>query len=359
MENNENMQNANTEENTVSEKNTGNDYKSTSDTSACGKTNKWVRVLVILFGISILASIIIMMRPSKIEVDRDGKTKVSGLASLLDLARTGPGIGWVEVRGIITESYASSPFDDRSTRVARKIRTLAKKDNVKSIVVEINSPGGTIGATQDIYDAIMYARKEKGKPVIALFKDVAASGGYYIACACDKIISLPGTLTGSIGVIFQTGDATKLLDKIGVKFLAIKSGEHKDIASVYRKMTDEERKMLQETVDDYYQQFLTVVAEGRSISKEKLKTIADGRIFSGRQAHKVKLVDELGGTREAIKMAKELGKIKGKDDPRIIKAKDGLQDIFSYINLEMKSRLSPTSQLTALVTPRFAYLWVY
>lgn len=319
------------------------------------KVNIWVKTLVIFFAVSVLAGLVIIFTPAK-KMEKP-KKEISALVSLFDWQKTGPGIGWVEVRGVISEGYSSSPFERSSKKIAKQIKSLSEHKNVKAIVIDINSPGGTISAVQEIYDAIMYARREQKKPVIALFKDVAASGGYYIACACDKIISFPGTLTGSIGVIFQAGNFSELLNKIGVEFFAIKSGRYKDIGAAYRKMTPDERKILQDIIDDYYKQFLNAVAQGRNISQEKLKTLADGRIFSGTQAYKFGLIDDLGGTRKAVDVASKLGKIEGK--PKIIRVRETLQDIFSYITLEMKNKIFPTSELENLKTPQFAYLWVY
>lgn len=355
MENNENLQNNNSSDVHGFPQNTMQSPAPQKGEPENTKAGNWVKALVILFGISIFASLIIIFTPAK--KTEISKTEKTTLSSILDWQKKGPGIGWVEVRGVISEGYSSSPFERSSGKIAKQIKILAEKKDVKSIVIDINSPGGTIAAVQEIYDAIIYVRKEKKKPVIALFKDVAASGGYYIACACDKIVSFPGTLTGSIGVIFQAGDLTKLLDKIGVDLFAIKSGKHKDIGSAYRKMTNEEQKILQDIIDDYYEQFLDVVSVGRNIAKENLKELADGRIFSGSQAYKSKLIDDLGGTQKAIKIAVKMGKIKGK--PQIIRARESLQDIFSYITLEMKSKIFPVSELENLKTPQFAYLWVY
>src|SRR6185436_16569611 len=157
----------------------------------------------------------------------------------------------------------------------------------------INSPGGSVGAVQEVYDEILRLKKS-GKKVVVSMGDVAASGGYYVACAADKIYANPGTLTGSIGVIFETGNVQSLLKKIGVKVQPIKSAEHKDIGSPFKTMSVQERQILQSIIDDAYGQFVRAIVDGRQMQKEKVLRLADGRIYSGAQAKSEGLVDELG-----------------------------------------------------------------
>jgi protease-4 len=219
-----------------------------------------------------------------------------------------PGIGYVEVRGTI--------FDSR--RTVKWINQLRKDPRVKAILVRIDSPGGGVAASQEIYGALMKA-KEEGKPVVAFLGTVAASGGYYIACAADKIVSNPGTITGSIGVIMEFPVVERLLEKIGLEFEIIKSSEHKDIGSPFRPMTPKERKLMEEVVMDVYDQFIDVVVNSRGIPRDSLKKIADGRILSGKQALNFGLVDMLGVEEDAIEEARKLGGIVGK--PRLIRMK--------------------------------------
>jgi protease-4 len=214
----------------------------------------------------------------------------------------------------------------------RHIKAMSDTKGVKAIILDIDSPGGSVGAVQEVYSQIMRIRKEKHIPFVAVFGDIAASGGYYIASACDKIVAHPGTLTGSIGVIFSVGNLEGLFGKVGYKMDAIKSGKFKDIGSPARAMTSEERKLLQDMIDDAYGQFLKAVAEGRKAPVEKVKPLADGRIYTGQQALMTdpKLVDALGDSDDAVAVAAQLGGIKGK--PRVRHEADRFSDIFEMLD---------------------------
>ncbi len=192
-----------------------------------------------------------------------------------------------------------------SSDVVRQLRKYAKDGSVPAVVVHIDSPGGGAASSQEIYEEINKLR-EKGKRVVASMGSVGASGGYYVACAADTIMANPATLTGSIGVIFQFPVAEELFKKIGVKFEVVKRGEIKDIGSMDRSMTKRERESLQLVVDDTYEQFVEVVAASRGMETEKVIEIADGSIFTGRQAKELGLVDELGNLHDAIKIAGEM-----------------------------------------------------
>jgi protease-4 len=191
------------------------------------------------------------------------------------------------------------------------------------------------------------------KPVVASFGGVAASGGYYVACAAEKIVANPGTITGSIGVVMQFANLEELFKKIGYKGYVLKSGTHKDIGSPFREMTSEEKELLQEVIDNVHQQFIKAVAEGRKLSIEKVSAIADGRIFAGEQAKAVGLVDELGNLEDTILIAARLGGIKGK--PAVIytrKRKSSLLDFFTEsIAQRLKEEVQDTTQ------PGLDYIW--
>ncbi len=231
---------------------------------------------------------------------------------------------------------------------------MADKPEVKALLLDINSPGGTVASVQDIYDAVIYFKTQK-KPVVAMFRDVAASGGFYVAMAADKIVAQPGTITGSIGVIMQGSNIEGLMQKIGVKTEAIKSGKFKDTGSAYRPMTDEERELLQTLINDTYAQFFDVVkAHYPNIPEGLLKEVADGRIFSGAQAKSYGLVDALGGEDAAKQILTELSGIK---DLKLLTPdrQTGVMEIISLIE-------GKTSVLSAAVegitTPRIAYQWI-
>jgi protease-4 len=226
---------------------------------------------------------------------------------------TGDTIGVIGVEGIITGGGSISPFFGAtagSDNITTLFRDAAKDDVVKAIVLRIDSPGGSAAASQEIYEAIQDYKAKTKKPVVASMSDVAASGGYYVAAPCDKIVALPATLTGSVGVIFETMEYHELLKKIGVKGNAITSGPHKDMGSPLRAMTPEERQLFQAMIADVYDQFVTAVADGRKMDKAKVKKLADGRVYTGRQAKEVGLVDELGSFHGAIKKAAEMAGIK-------------------------------------------------
>ncbi|MBI4854194.1 MAG: signal peptide peptidase SppA [Acidobacteria bacterium] len=220
-------------------------------------------------------------------------------------------IAITKIEGVIADGLEASSGREEVIESLKQ----AEEYEVKALIVRINSPGGTVGASQEIYQAIKRVR-EKGIPVVASFGDVAASGGVYVAMAANKIVSNPGTITGSIGVIIKSNNLTELYSKIGVSAQVIKSGSHKDILASYRPLTEEERELLQSTIDDTYLQFVETIADGRGLSVDEVKPFSDGRIFSGRQAKDLKLVDELGGLQTAINVAKDLAGIEG--EPKLL-----------------------------------------
>jgi len=191
---------------------------------------------------------------------------------------------------------------------------LRDDDSVKAIILRINSPGGAVGPSQEIYTEVK--RAAKIKPVVVSMGTVAASGGYYIAAPAQRILANPGTITGSIGVIMEFANIEELLGKIGLKSQVIKSGEHKDIGSPTRPMTETDRQIIQSLIADVHQQFMTAVAEGRKMDLNKVEALADGRVFSGNQALNAGLVDELGNLQDAIRVAGKLGGIDG--EPNVV-----------------------------------------
>ena len=183
---------------------------------------------------------------------------------------------------------------------------------MKAIVLRIDSPGGGVVPSQEIHDAVQRLRNKNNKTVIASMGTVAASGGYYIAVATDRIMANSGTLTGSIGVIMEMANVEGLLKKIGVEGIVIKSGRFKDVGSPLRKMSDEEQALLQSVMDDVHKQFIEAVAEGRGLDVSAVQALADGRIFTGRQAKASKLVDELGDLDAAIQLRSGSGRHRGR-----------------------------------------------
>jgi protease-4 len=224
----------------------------------------------------------------------------------------------VEVKGVITE-------DIRKTTV-KNLAKFRRSRSVKAIVLRIDSPGGGVSPSQEIFNEVKRVR-EAGKPIYASMGSIAASGGYYIAAPCDRIFANPGTATGSIGVIMEIPNVEKLLEKIGVYFMVIKSDEHKDIGSPFREMSDAEEELLKGVIIDIYDQFVDAVVTERGLDREEVLRVADGRILTGRQALDAGLVDELGDVQDAIMAAGEAVGIKGKPKIVVPKKKQTLMDI--------------------------------
>ena len=229
----------------------------------------------------------------------------------------GDKVGILEVRGVIAN-------------VQPTIEELAKfrrDGSIKAVVVRIESPGGGVSPSQELYEEIRRTAQEK--PVVVSMGSVAASGGYYIACAAQKIYANPGTITGSIGVILQFTNFEELLKKIGFRMEVVKSGPYKDVGNPGREMTAEEKAYLQEMVDNVHQQFVRDVARGRRMKVEKVREVADGRIFTGEQAMELGLVDELGNLKDAINAAAKMAAIEG--EPKIVYPEKEKKSVFDYL----------------------------
>lgn len=203
-----------------------------------------------------------------------------------------------------------------SQHIVQQIKRYRENTAVRAIVLRIESPGGGVSASQEIYEEVKKTR-EYGKPIVVSMGSVAASGGYYIAVGASRIVANPGSITGSIGVISQFMHVNQLLDKIGVTSTTIKSGQMKDAGSPFRSSTAEDKKYFQEMIDDIHDQFISTVAVERKLEKTLVKKYADGRVFTGRKAYELKLIDTLGTYQDAIKIAAQLGEIYG--TPRVIK----------------------------------------
>lgn len=246
-------------------------------------------------------------------------------------------VALVELEGVILDGDA----------VVRQLREHEESPSVRAVVLRINSPGGVVAPTQEIVRSVERLRRAN-KPVVASLGSVAASGGYYIATACDRIFASPGTLTGSIGVVMQMANVEGLLKRVGVDYVVVKAGRYKDIGNFSRAMTQEERQILQTLLDDVYTQFVTAVAEGRKLDRDTVLRLADGRIYSGRQALALRMVDELGGLEDAVEAAGRLAGIVGR--PKVLYPRRR----FSWVDL-LRNELglsSVTPLLPALPTLR-------
>ena len=317
------------------------------------RTRFWLKLIAALYAVSLAASFAVI---SKVDSAIKSGPKDMDLSKLTGLgAAKKDAVAVIPIFGVIYQTDSSKVWERGSQQIARRIKAAADKKEVKAILLDINSPGGSVGAVQEIYSAILRAKAETRKPFIARFGDVSASGGYYVASACDKIIAEPGTITGSIGVIFSASSFAGLMNKIGMRNEVIKSGQFKDIGSPMRNMTTEERKLLQTLIDDSYEQFVSAVSEGRKMTVEEVKTLADGRIYTGRQALNVKLVDKLGDLQDALDMAGEMGNI-GKN-PRVFREVAPIDQFFSILDSKLGFFSGSSVEKMINVSPRLEYRW--
>ena len=214
----------------------------------------------------------------------------------------------IPIDGLIANVKTPSLLGTSENRIsvfAQQLEKAAKDDDVKAVVLRINSPGGTVTGSDTMYELVTRFRQKTGKPVVASCQEVAASGGYYIACAADAIVAQPTSVVGSIGVIFNSVRVDGLMSKIGLKNETIKSGPMKDMGSPFHPLSDGERKLMQQMVDEYYSRFTTVVRASRKpTDEESFATSTDGRVMSGASALKVGLVDQLGLLEDAIQLAR-------------------------------------------------------
>ena len=266
-----------------------------------------------------------------------------GSALLPDLWKSPSGeIALVRIQGMLMDSQ----------NIVRQLSDYRHNPGVRGILLRIDSPGGAVAPAQEIYSEIMKLRADH-KTVYASMGTVAASGGYYIACAADYVLANPGTLTGSIAAVMVFSNIEELANKIGVKPVIIKSGKYKDVGSPLRAMNPEERKLLQNVVDDVHQQFVQAVAKGRGLSVSEVKEIADGRIMTGQQALKLKLIDEIGGLEKTLELlAKKIG-VEGR--PRVIEEKEKTPFFDWLLQSSLSSRLIET--LIPASLPRLQYIW--
>ena len=248
-------------------------------------------------------------------------------------------IGIVDITGLITDSQY----------ITNQVKKFRQDKRIRGIILRIDSPGGAVGPSQEIYDEVLKTR-ESGKTIYASMGALAASGGYYIASAAEKIFANPGTLTGSIGVIMAFSNAKGLMEKIGLQPEIVKAGEYKDIGSPARAMTQKERNLLQSVVTDVHQQFIEAVASGRDISVAEVTKIADGRILTGRQAYSLNLVDQIGGLQVSIdQLAHKVGII---GSPKIIKEPPRV----GFLDWVLKSTVNQ-SLINRSSIPSLQYTW--
>ena len=249
-------------------------------------------------------------------------------------------IGVIPIEGTITTSRT----------ITSQLVKFKKDKGIKAIILRINSPGGAVGPTQEIYREVL--KTAKTKKVVASMGGVAASGGYYIAAGADKIVANPGTITGSIGVLMEFVQLEDLLKKIGINLEVMKSGEFKDIGFPHRKLTARDRELINALVADIQKQFVEAVASGRNLNMERVQEVADGRIFSGAQAKELGLVDVLGNFEDAVEIAKDMAGIKG--EVTLVyskKERPALWDLF------LETATGFVIQVLQRIKPQLEYRW--
>ncbi len=249
----------------------------------------------------------------------------------MSLSPIGKRVGLVEIIGAI----------DDPDPVVEQLERMRRDSTIRAVVVRLDSPGGGVAASQEIYEAVRKVHDD-GKPVIASMGGVAASGAFYVACAADSIVANPGTLTGSIGVILSFPNTEALFKKVGIKMEVVKTGKFKDVGSMWRTMTPEEQKLLEDVLGNVYDQFIDAIADGRDLDREDILPYADGRIFSGDQAQTYGFVDRLGDLNDAIDLAGEMAGIKGR--PTVVHKEPRKPSFFDLFDEKMNQVASLSSK---------------
>jgi len=276
-------------------------------------------------------------------------------------------IALIDVTGILMNAYEPQFFGQGEHPVSRLLEQLDKAErdsHVVAVVLRINSPGGSVTASELVYQEVVRFRKTTGKPVFAVMMDVAASGGYYVACACDEIWAYGSSVTGSIGVLAQFLDLSGTMQKIGMSAPAITSGPNKDAGSPFRSMTAEQRAIFQSIVDEMYESFVAVVRDGRSgLTEEKVRELADGRVYTAGQALEQGLIDHIGTIRDALAALRERT---GSKSVRVVTYRRPLEYRPNYYaqapgtpptSVDVNLVKLDASRLPGLGTPQFLYLW--
>lgn len=315
---------------------------------------RWLLALVVGFSLPVLACYgLIVVSAIALQVLSFG-TAPAGLPGTTG-ASFGPAVGLIRVDGLIVAQR--DPFAAASAASSREIvnhiRQAQGDPDVQALLLVVNSPGGSVVATDEIHHAL----QEFSKPVVVAMGEIAASGGYYIAAAADWIVANPNTLTGSIGVISQFPDATGLLEKIGVDFVVITSGPRKDFGSPYREITAAERRYWQHLIDEVHDAFVDVVADGRDLPEQDVRRMADGSVYTGRRALELGLVDALGYEEDALARAADLGGIEG--EPRVLEYQTvpSLFDLLRYAS--GRAALPSLSEILAWIGhPSLAARWI-
>jgi protease IV len=242
----------------------------------------------------------------------------------------------------------------QSRTILDQLKRYEDSNSVKAILLNIDSPGGGVAVSQEIYTEIKRLREKKDKTIIAYLSSTGASGAYYIACASNKIVANPGTIVGSIGVIAEWVSYADLLEWAKLKDIVFKTGEFKDTGSPTRALTDNERKYFQGLIDDMYVQFVEAVSLGRKLDLQEVRSMADGRVFTGRDAKERKLIDEIGNFQDAVDLTAKLTGISGK--PRLLRLNRQRVTLLDVLTTDL-SRLVPFNGQSMKSQIKFQYLW--
>ena len=300
-------------------------------------------------------------------ISLDLNPKIRPLTEETVEGKSGPKILLIDVSGMISDEGATPilslgtppPRVPLLVRVREELKKAEEDKNVRALIVRINSPGGTVTASDILYREILTFKERTHRPVVAIMMDVAASGGYYLALAADTIIAHPTTVTGSIGVIMLSVNAEGLMQKIGVAAITIKSAEHKDMGSPFRTLTPEERAVFQAVIDELQRQFLAKVIAHRKLAPETARKLADGRVYTADQALAHGLIDKIGYMNDAIAVAKQAA---GLDDARVIVYHRHRQYRATYYARAEETSVASADALSGVASiaaagPRFLFLW--
>nr|WP_263325420.1 signal peptide peptidase SppA [Neobacillus sp. Marseille-Q6967] len=332
-----------------------------------GKRWAALGIAAALFFVSVVINFLSAFAFKGVETDLSDFLAASELPFTEEIVQDGNDlkkIAILDVEGTIqdtgsAESLLESPTYNHQAFM-KKLEYIQDDDTVKGIILRVNSPGGGVVESAEIYDKLKEIQKETKKPVYVSMGSMAASGGYYISAGAQKIFASEETLTGSLGVIMQGINYEGLADKYGVDFVTIKSGEFKDIMSPTRQMTEEERQILQKMIDNSYEGFVEVISEGRNMTKEQVKTIADGRIYDGRQALELNLIDGFGYLEDVIEQMKKDEKLAGAE---VVRYTDSL-GIGTLLSMNAQKLFSQNNEVAGLMellsrpnSPRLMYLY--
>ncbi len=315
-----------------------------------------VFVLVVVFGLSLLTNLAVL---AVLGTHLGGGAKVSEeVVSGDPLAEQK--VALVSLKGVLVDAGGGflTPGTFRST--LEHLQRAAEDENVKAVVLEVDSPGGGVTASDVLWREVKRLRSETGKPVVVSMGSVAASGGYYVSVAADRIYAQPTTVTGSIGVLMSLVNAQGLMEKVGLESLLVKSAEHKDLGSPFREMTPEERAILQGVVDHLFTRFKTLVAEGRGLSAEQVEAVADGRILTAQQALDAGLIDKIGYLDDAFDEARKLAAV---PQAKVVRYRRSfaLSDILLSRSEDLGLPRTITVKVAGLPGPgtaRFLYMWL-